>query len=115
MKRLTLAGTICGWLFVGMAVTSSAQNSRHAPKIPHPGDKTLGAELVLWTPTQEPKPVSGIAPAKPALATDKKVEVKSPETSTARSSISEDLVGEVVKAGDTYALTTPESETYILE
>jgi hypothetical protein len=99
-----------------MARVGSGQNPRHAPKIPHSGDRTLGAELVLWTPTQQPKPLSALVPPEnPVPSTGQKLEIVSPEDGAIRSSESEALVGEVVKTGDNYALATAESETYILE
>jgi DNA/RNA endonuclease YhcR with UshA esterase domain len=114
MKQATFA-TIFGWFLWGLVTTASGQNSHHTPKIPHPGDKTVGAELVLWTPTQVPKPVSESAPAKKALPADSKLEAVSPENSAIQSSISETLVGEVVKTGNIYALATADTETYMLE
>src|ERR1700757_481590 len=114
MKQATFA-TIFGWFLWGMVTTASGQNSHHTPKIPHPGDKTVGAELVLWTPTQEPKPVSGPATAKTAVAADQQAEAVSAENRTTQSSISETLVGEVVKTGNIYALATADTETYMLE
>jgi hypothetical protein len=115
MQRATFAATIFGWFVLGMVAAAFGQNSRHTPKIPHPGDKTVGAELVLWTPTQEPKPVSGPATAKTAVAADQQLEAVSAANRTTQSSISEALVGEVVKAGDIYALATAESESYLLD
>ena len=114
-KQSTAGVKILGCFLFGLTLTASGQTPHHAPKVPNPGDKILGSELVLWTPTQQPKPLSEVAVAKTTPGAAKKSEGKTPENAPTRSSITEDLVGEVVKTGETYALTTPESETYILD